>query len=74
MIRAYLKGGSPVDIPTGLEVEPTRWPAPAGCDGRAALEVVDADKNVVATFQVAELAWWVVLGPIDDAQDAPDGV
>ena len=62
MIRIYLKNGTPVDLPTGVDVEPTVWPACPDHDGRAALEVVDRDKDAVALFQLGEVAG-VVYGP-----------
>ncbi len=34
----------------------TVLPSPPGCDGRAALQVVDCDTNVVALFQLGEVA------------------
>ena len=64
-IRTYLKVGAPIDVPTGAEVEPTRFPAGAGCEGRAAIEVVDKEGNVVACFHTEVVAGYVV--------DPPDG-
>ena len=45
-IRIYLRVGAPIDLPTGAEVEGTKFPAGAGCDGRAAIEIVDREGNV----------------------------
>jgi hypothetical protein len=55
-VRIWLKCGTPIDLPTGVDVEPTRFPAGSGCDGHAAIEVVDTDKNVVGCFRNHELA------------------
>ena len=63
MIRVYLKHAAPVDFPTGAAVEPTYFPAPRGCDGRAALEVVDGDGNAVACFQLGEVAGYALDPP-----------
>ena len=62
MIRVYLKHGPPINSPAGTEVEPTLFPAPVGCDGRHALEVVGAQGNALACFQLAEVAGYA-YGP-----------
>ena len=66
-IRIYLKVGAPIDLPTGVEVEGTKFPAGAGCDGRAAIEVVDREGHVVACFHTEVVAGYVV-DPPDSAQ------
>ena len=63
MIRVYLKVGAPIDLPAGVEVEGTRFPAGADCDGRAAIEVVDGEGTVVACFHTEAVAGYAVLGP-----------
>ena len=67
MIHLYLKHGAPIDLPTGVEVEGTRFPAGADCDGRAAIEIVDAKGDVVACFQTEIVAGYVV-----DPPEAPE--
>jgi len=59
-VTIWLKNGVPIDLPTGVDVEPTRFPAGIGCDGHAAVEVVDAEKNVVACFRNHELAGYAI--------------
>ena len=62
-VRLYLKHAAPVDFPTGADVEPTLFPAPAGADGRHALKVVDVDGNALACFQLAEVAGYAIDPP-----------
>ncbi len=62
-IRLYLKVGAPIDLPTGAEVEGTRFPAGLDCDGRAAIEVVDKEGYVLACFQTEVVAGYVVDPP-----------
>ena len=69
MIRLYLKHAAPVDFPTGADVEPATFPAPGGAEGRHALEVLDADRHVLACFQLAEVAGYA-LDPPEAAQSA----
>ena len=65
----HVETGTPIALPTGVDVEPTLFPAPTGADGRHATEVVDRDKNAVALFQLGEVAG-VVFGPTDGAPEA----
>jgi hypothetical protein len=59
-VIVWLKGGARIDLTAGVDVEPTRFPAGSGCDGHAAIEVVDTDKNVVACFRNHELAGFAI--------------
>ena len=67
-IRIFLKVGAPIDLPTGAEVQGMKFPAGAGCEGRAAIEVVDEGGHVVACFHTEVVAGYVV-----DPPDTPDG-
>ena len=62
-ICLYLKNGTPIELAAGVDVEPTYFPAPAGLDGRHALEVVDRDGNALACFQLGEVAGYVFDPP-----------
>ena len=59
-VTIWLKSGTSIELPAGVDVEPTRFPAGLGCDGHAAVEIVDADKNVVACFRNHELAGYAI--------------
>ena len=45
-----------VELAAGVALEPMYFPAPAGQGGRHAVEVVDADGNALACFQLGEVA------------------
>ena len=62
-VRLYLKHAAPVDFPTGADVEATYFPAPAGADGRHALEVVDRAGAVLACFQLGEVVGYAIDPP-----------
>jgi hypothetical protein len=59
-IVVYLRNGAAVELPTGVDVEPTRFPSPGPEEGRAALEVLDAQGEPVACFVTGELAGYTL--------------